>query len=114
MLLGTQVIVQVLALYMAYVYGLLYLLISTFPILWEKLYGESVDIGGLNYIALAIGFFIGTQVCARFNNKVWTLLDVDNSAGPNFPRYTSASNINRRIKKVDPSFVCLSCLLAPF
>ena len=70
-MLGTQIIVQVLAVYMAYVYGLLYLIISTFPVLWVEMYGESVDIGGLNYIALAIGFAIGTQLCARYNNKVW-------------------------------------------
>ena len=69
-MLGTQIIVQVLALYMAYVYGLLYLVISTFPFLWVEVYEESVDIGGLNYIALAVGFAIGTQLCARFNNKV--------------------------------------------
>lgn len=63
-LLGTQVIVQVLALYMAYLYGLMYLVLSTFPTLWEQRYGESIGIGGLNYISLGIGFFLGTQTCA--------------------------------------------------
>jgi hypothetical protein len=33
-LLGTQPIVQVLACYMAYLYGLMYLMLSTFPMLW--------------------------------------------------------------------------------
>lgn len=69
-MLGTQSIVQILALYMAYVYGLLYLIISTFPILWQELYDEPANIAGLHYIGLAIGFFIGTQITARFNNKV--------------------------------------------
>lgn len=46
-LLGTQPIVQVLAIYMAYLYGLMYLVLSTFPILWEQQYHESIGIGGL-------------------------------------------------------------------
>ena len=46
-LLGTQPIVQVLALYMAYLYGLMYLVLSTFPSLWERQYHESIGIGGL-------------------------------------------------------------------
>jgi multidrug resistance protein len=70
-LLGTQVIVQVLALYMAYLYGLMYLVLSTFPALWENEYNESVGIGGLNYISLAVGFFIGTQVCAPCQDKIY-------------------------------------------
>lgn len=57
-LLGTQVIVQVLAIYMAYLYGLMYLVLSTFPTLWEKEYHESIGIGGLNYISLGVGFFV--------------------------------------------------------
>lgn len=41
-LLGTQPIVQVLAIYTAYLYGLMYLVLSTFPVLWTERYGESV------------------------------------------------------------------------
>src|SRR5437764_13708298 len=39
-LLATQPIVQVLAIYMAYLYGLIYVFLSTFPDLWEQRYGE--------------------------------------------------------------------------
>ena len=46
-LLGTQPIVQVLALYMVYLYGLMYLVLSTFSLLWERQYHESIGIGGL-------------------------------------------------------------------
>jgi multidrug resistance protein len=69
-LLGTQPIIQALALYMAYLYGLMYLVLSTFPILWEGTYGESVGVGGLNYISLGLGFFLGAQVCAPLQDKV--------------------------------------------
>ena len=61
-LLSTQPIVQVLALYGAYLYGLMYLVLSTFPSIWETVYNESVGVGGLNYPSLGIGFFCGAQV----------------------------------------------------
>lgn len=73
-LLGTQVIVQVLAVYMAYLYGLMYLVLSTFPGLWENEYHESVGIGGLNYISLGVGFFLGTQICAPCQDMIYKRL----------------------------------------
>lgn len=78
-LLGTQVIVQVLALYMAYLYGLMYLVLSTFPTLWENEYHESVGIGGLNYISLGVGFFMGTQICAPLQDKIYRALKKRNN-----------------------------------
>lgn len=73
-LLFTQPIIQVLALYMAYLYGLCYLVLSTFPGLWERRYGESIGIGGLNYIALGIGFFLGAQITAPISDKIYRRL----------------------------------------
>ena len=72
-LLGTQPIVQALALYMAYVYGLMYLMLATFPSLWTspQYYDESVGIGGLNYIALGLGFWLGAQICAPINDRIY-------------------------------------------
>ncbi|KAI9835114.1 MAG: hypothetical protein M1838_005371 [Thelocarpon superellum] len=77
-LLGTQVIVQVLAVYMAFLYGLLYLVLSTFPTLWEQRYHESVGIGGLNYISLGVGFFLATQTTAPINDRLYRLLRARN------------------------------------
>jgi len=70
-LLGTQPIIQCLSLYMAFVYGLMYLVLSTFPALWETRYNESVGIGGLNYLSLGLGFFLGAQVCAPINDRIY-------------------------------------------
>lgn len=78
-LLGTQIIVQVLAIYMAYLYGLMYLVLSTFPMLWETRYHESVGIGGLNYISLGAGFFLGTQICAPINDRIYRMLKKRNN-----------------------------------
>ncbi|OCK89376.1 MFS general substrate transporter [Cenococcum geophilum 1.58] len=73
-LLGTQPIIQVLAIYMAYLYGMMYLVLSTFPGLWNDRYHESIGIGGLNYISLALGFFLGTQICAPINDRIYRKL----------------------------------------
>lgn len=71
-LLGTQIIVQTLAVYVAYLFGLQYLVVSTFPGLWTNRYHFSVSIGGLNYISIAVGYCIGTQLCASINSRLYT------------------------------------------
>ncbi|KAI9837946.1 MAG: hypothetical protein M1837_002654 [Sclerophora amabilis] len=78
-LIGTQIIVQVLALYVAYLYGLIYLVLSTFPVLWEERYGESIGIGGLNYISLGLGFFLGAQGCANGTDRIYRILKKRNN-----------------------------------
>lgn len=85
-LLGTQPIVQVLAVYVAYLYGITYLVLSTFPLLWENQYQESVGIGGLNYISQGIGLFLGTQICAPANDRIYRRLKKknDNVGHPEF------------------------------
>ncbi|KAK1980730.1 major facilitator superfamily transporter [Colletotrichum cereale] len=73
-LLGTQPLVQFLALYMMYLYGLMYLVLSTFPALWTGEYGQSVGISGLNYISLGLGFFVGAQTCAPMQDRIYAAL----------------------------------------
>ena len=73
-LLGTQPIVQAIAIYMAYLYGLLYLVLTTLPTLWTQVYHESLGIAGLNYISLGIGYLIGTQATARLNDHIYQSL----------------------------------------
>ncbi|KAI9689241.1 MAG: hypothetical protein M1822_000979 [Bathelium mastoideum] len=85
-LLATQPIVQTLAIYMAYIYGMMYLVLSTFPALWTEVYHENDGIGGLNYISLGLGFFLGTQVCAPINDRIYRMLKRrnDNTGRPEF------------------------------
>lgn len=80
-LLFTQPIIQVLALYMAYIYGLMYLMLSTFSDLWtnSNYYGESTGIGGLNYISLGLGSFLGAYLCAFLNDRFYRLFKARNN-----------------------------------
>ncbi|KAI0141116.1 MFS general substrate transporter [Hypoxylon sp. NC0597] len=77
-LLATQVIVQCIALFMLYVYGLMYLMLTSFPPLFTDPppagYGMSTGIGGLNYISLGLGFFLGAQICAPLQDRMYAFL----------------------------------------
>lgn len=78
-LLGTQPMVQLIAVYMAYIFGLFYLILATFPSLWEGAYHESIGIGGLNYISLGLGFTLGAQISARVNDIIYRRLKAKNN-----------------------------------
>ena len=69
-LLGTQPIIQLLALYQAFNFRMLYLFISSFPILWRNRYGMSTGIGSLDYCFLALGLLVGAQVCGPLTGLV--------------------------------------------
>ena len=70
-LLGTQPIIQIIALYLAYLYGVVYLVLTTLPTLWTERYHESIGIAGLNYISLGVGYLVGTQSTARLNDTIY-------------------------------------------
>ena len=78
-MLGTQPIVIVLALYMAYLYGLMYLMLSTFPRLWTDRYHQPTGTGSLNFIAMGLGFFVGTQTTAPLNDAIYRRLKKKNN-----------------------------------
>ncbi|KAL9117180.1 MAG: hypothetical protein Q9187_006285, partial [Circinaria calcarea] len=73
-MIGTQAIMQLLALYMAILYGIMFLLLFTFPLLWTNRYHQSVGSGTLNYISIAIGFILGSQINGPLNDLIYTRL----------------------------------------
>ncbi|MCJ1361283.1 hypothetical protein MMC16_000381 [Acarospora aff. strigata] len=60
-MLGNQPVVQILALQMAILYGVMYMVLFTFPLLWTDIYHQSISRGSLNYISTGIGFILGSQ-----------------------------------------------------
>ena len=64
---------------MAYLYGLMYLVLSTFPSVWTEQYHENIGISGLNYISLGLGFFIGAQTTAYMSDKIYKRLKKNNN-----------------------------------
>ncbi|POS72258.1 major facilitator superfamily transporter, partial [Diaporthe helianthi] len=62
--------IQLVSLYGAFLYGLMYVAISSMTELWAVKYGESRLTSGLNYISLGLGFAFGSQSGAVANRWV--------------------------------------------
>ncbi|KAI1329581.1 major facilitator superfamily domain-containing protein [Xylariaceae sp. FL0255] len=77
-MIGTQIMIQTIALYLLYIYGIIYIVLTYFPTLYSSPpplgYGMPLGLGGLNYIALGIGFFLGSQVCAPCQDRIYAAL----------------------------------------
>jgi multidrug resistance protein len=73
-ILGTQPIIQLLALYQAFLYGTNYLILSSFPMLWTERYHQSIARQSLNYISLGVGFALGAQLGAYLQDRMYAYL----------------------------------------
>lgn len=73
-LLFTQPVLQVLSLFLAYNFGILYIALSTFATLWIERYGQTETQSGLNYIALVLGYTVASQVGSRVTDELWKRL----------------------------------------
>lgn len=71
-----------LGIFMAFCYGFMYLLIVTFPSVYKGSYGMSVEISGLMYIPLGIGFMVGTLVFTPVNGRIYDRLTKKNNGVP--------------------------------
>lgn len=61
-------------LYMMFVYGLLYIFLTTLPAIFRGVYRERPGIAGLNYIALGIGITGASQTLAIVTDKLYARL----------------------------------------
>ena len=59
MILFTEPIVLCLSIYMAFLYGLLCLFLTAYPIVFQRIRGFEKGVSGLPYLGLIIGEFIG-------------------------------------------------------
>ncbi|KAG2065935.1 multidrug resistance protein 4, partial [Suillus decipiens] len=67
-----------LSLYMALIFGIYYMMFTTFPDLFSNVYHFSVGIGGLSYIGLGVGLLSTTIFGARICNKIYLYLAAKN------------------------------------
>ena len=73
-LLTRHPIIQILAVYGAYGFGLLYIVHTTYATMWINHYHEPASTSGLNFISIAIGFTLGTQVAGPVTDRIWRQL----------------------------------------
>lgn len=63
-------IVLIMSIYVAIVFGLLYLLFTTFSSVFEEQYGFSTSISGLAYLGLGLGELLGLVVFGALSDKI--------------------------------------------
>lgn len=68
----------ILSLYMAFMYGIYYLMFATFPDLFTDVYHFSEGITGICYLGLGLGFMSATIFGASFADKVYQNLSAKN------------------------------------
>nr|QOV03405.1 SpoF [Hypomontagnella monticulosa] len=78
-LLWTQPIIQVLAIFTGYQFGLNHLTITTFQSLWRDVYQQDMLGASWNYIFIAVGFVFGSQATGMLNDRIYKRLDKKNS-----------------------------------
>ncbi|OBZ77932.1 hypothetical protein A0H81_01635 [Grifola frondosa] len=85
-------IVQLLGIYMAFIYGLLYLFLTTIPSIFEGVYRQPVGIAGLHYFALGVGLTGASQINARMLDRVYKYFKEKNG-GAGKPEYRLPSMV---------------------
>jgi multidrug resistance protein len=79
-LLFKEPIVLILSIYMAIIYGTLYMLFGAYPIVYQQGRGWSEGIGGLAFIGVLIGMIFAVAYSCSFDNKRYQTI-VDNEGG---------------------------------
>ncbi|KAF8966604.1 multidrug resistance protein 4 [Flammula alnicola] len=64
----------ILSLYMAFMYGIFYLMFATFAEFFSTTYGFRPGVGGLAYLGLGFGFLLATIFGAKFADRVYKYL----------------------------------------
>ncbi|TDL21629.1 MFS polyamine transporter [Rickenella mellea] len=67
-------IVQLLGLYMAFVFGIINLMLTTIPTILQDTYHFSIGIAGLHYISLGVGYIFATQISSRITDRLYVYL----------------------------------------
>lgn len=82
-----SLICALMSVYLAIVYGIMYLLFTTFTFVFEENYGFSTDTVGLVYIGLGIGMLFGLAVVGTCSDRIIKYLANKHSNGELKPEY---------------------------
>lgn len=80
-------VIQITSLISAIKYGILYIVLATFADLWTKQYGQSVEISGLHYIAIALGESSASQVGGLITDRYYHRKQRQHSNGELAPEH---------------------------
>ncbi|KAI8943519.1 hypothetical protein NX059_001516 [Plenodomus lindquistii] len=75
------------SIYRAYLYGVMYLMLSTFPLVFEEVYDMSVGTASLNYLSLCLGFMIGLQISHPLMDGLYARLKLKYNVEEGLPEF---------------------------
>ncbi|KAH7384002.1 major facilitator superfamily domain-containing protein [Pyrenochaeta sp. MPI-SDFR-AT-0127] len=78
-ILFTEPIVLLITIYMSFIYGLLYLFLTAYPLVFEGVYGWNGGVAGLAYFGMVAGELIAFAVIAFDNPRYARKLDANNN-----------------------------------
>ncbi|KAK4890488.1 hypothetical protein LTR27_010769 [Elasticomyces elasticus] len=82
LLLFREPIVLLLSIYMAIIYGTLYMLLNAFPIVYQRGRGWSPGVGGLAFLGIAIGSFVAILFALWDNKRYGKISDQHHGFAP--------------------------------
>ncbi|KAI0525396.1 major facilitator superfamily domain-containing protein [Xylaria bambusicola] len=86
-LLAFHPLIQLTAIVSALGYGTLYIVISSFADLWTSYYHQPVAIGGLHYIACALGEIAGSQLGGQLMDALFRYMKARSNDGEHIPEF---------------------------
>jgi DHA1 family multidrug resistance protein-like MFS transporter len=78
-ILFTELIVLVVTLYMSFIYGLLYLNLTAYALVYGEVYQFSLGVAGIPYMALIVGVMIGLITIILMNKDYVKKLEANNN-----------------------------------
>lgn len=72
--------------FLAYNFGILYLVLATFANMWQQQYHQLIDRSSYNYLALVLGYTIAAQGGGRVTDRIWSYLQKHHGGIPT-PEY---------------------------
>ena len=78
-ILFTEPIVLLITIYMSFIYGLLYLFLTAYVLVFQRVYGFNAGVGGLPYFGLVIGELIAFLVVVYMNPSYVKKLKANNN-----------------------------------
>ena len=78
-ILFTEPIVLLITIYMSFIYGLLYLNLTAYAIVFQQIYGFSLGVAGIPYMALIVGVMVGFIIIIVTNGSYVKKLEANNN-----------------------------------
>ena len=78
-ILFTEPIVLLMTIYMSFIYGLLYLSLTAYSIVFSDVFGFSLGVAGIPFMALILGAFIGFAAVVMLNKSYVRKLEANNN-----------------------------------